>query len=77
MLLSTERDGIIKLSNENSLDECIQESEKGDGTMSAVTQNYVYNYGKKQDGKKEHTVSSEKLKEMKASLAKLLSSKEQ
>ena len=53
-----------------------QESrEKGDGAMSAVTQNFVYSFGKKQDGKKENTISSEKLKEMKESLAKFLSDK--
>lgn len=48
---------------------------KGDGTMSAVTQNFVYTFGKKQDGKKENTISREKLKEAKESLAKFLSEK--
>ena len=41
--------------------------------MSTATQNFVYNYGKKQDGKRENTISSEKLKEIKESLAKFLS----
>lgn len=49
--------------------------EKGDGAMSAVTQNFVYSFGKKQSGKQENTISSEKLKEMKNSLAKFLSEK--
>lgn len=52
---------------------CTEELKKGDGTMSAATQNFVYNYGKKQDGKEENTVSREKLKEIKESLAKFLS----
>lgn len=43
--------------------------------MSAVTQNCVYTYGKKQSGKKEHTISSEKLKEIKNSVGKYLPEK--
>ena len=41
--------------------------------MAATTQNFVYNYGKKQDGKKEHTISGQKLKEIKDSMRKYLS----
>lgn len=44
---------------------------EGDGTMSAVTQNHVYSYGKKkQNIKNEHILSSERLKEIKESLEK-------
>ena len=52
---------------------CSEKLRKGDGTMSAATQNFVYSYGKKQDGKRENTISSEKLKEIKESLGKFLS----
>lgn len=44
---------------------------EGDGTMSAVTQNHVYSYGKeRQTAKNEHVISSERLKEIKESLKK-------
>lgn len=39
--------------------------------MSAVTQNHVYNYGKKKQGvKDEHVLSNERLEEIKKSLQK-------
>ena len=48
-----------------------EQREKGDGTMSAVTQNHVYSYGKKKQGvKDEHVLSSERLKEIKKSIQK-------
>lgn len=44
---------------------------EGDGTMSAVTQNHVYSYGKKKPNvKDEHILSNERLKEIKESLQK-------
>lgn len=43
--------------------------------MSAATQNYVYEFGKKKTDKPEHTVSAERLKEIKASMGKYLSGK--
>ena len=43
--------------------------------MSAVTQNFVYNVGKKQEGKQEHTLSLEKLQEIRKSVAEYLSKK--
>lgn len=51
------------------------DDKKGDGTMSAVTQNCVYSFGKKYNEKKEPTVSREKLKEIEASMKKYLSDK--
>ena len=50
----------------------ILQRKEGDGTMAATTQNFVYNYGKKQDGKKEHTISGQKLKEIRDSMRKYL-----
>lgn len=49
--------------------------EEGEGTMSAATQNYVYNYGKKQHDKKEHVISSERLKAIRESVGKYLPEK--
>lgn len=49
--------------------------EEGEGTMSAATQNYVYNYGKKQNEKKEHVISRERLKAIRESVGKYLSEK--
>lgn len=43
--------------------------------MSAATQNYVYNYGKKQNEKKEHVISRERLKAIRESVGKYLSEK--
>jgi uncharacterized protein YneF (UPF0154 family) len=43
--------------------------------MSAVTRNYVYEFGKQKPGTKEPTVSKEQLKEIKASMGKYLSKK--
>ena len=44
---------------------------KGDGTMSAATQNHVYSYGPKKAGVKDaHVLSTERLKEIKESLQK-------
>ena len=56
---------------------CIYDKKKGEGTMSAATQNYVYSYGKKQDGKKEPVLTTERLKEIKDSMAKYLTEKKQ
>lgn len=45
--------------------------EKGDGTMSATTQNHVYCYGKKKvNAKDERIISAEKLKEIKEMIKK-------
>ena len=43
--------------------------------MSATTQNFVYEYGKKKQDKPEPTVSAEELKEIRATFAKYLSGK--
>lgn len=61
----------IKLQLKKSQNRKDKLPEEGDGTMSAITQNHVYNYGKKkQDAKNEHILSSERLKEIKESLEK-------
>ena len=65
----------MNVSEEVFYHESEEKVEKGDGTMSAVTQNFVYNCGKKQSGKEERTVRNERIKEIKASMAKLLSNK--
>ena len=47
------------------------EQKKGDGIMSATTQNHIYSYGKKKQGvKDEHILSNKRLEEIKSSLQK-------
>lgn len=48
---------------------------KGEGTMSATTQNFVYEYGKKKNDKPEPKISAAELKEIRAAFAKYLSDK--
>ena len=48
---------------------------KGDGTMSASSQNYVYNYGQQRDGKKPQVISKERLVEIKMAAGKYLADK--
>lgn len=48
---------------------------KGDGIMSASATDFVYNYGKKQENAKTHTVSPEKLEEIKRLMEQYLSGK--
>lgn len=48
-----------------------EQPKKGDGTMSATTQNHVYSYGKRKQGvKDEHIISNKKLEEIKRSIQK-------
>lgn len=55
---------------------CDTQAKEGDDTMSAVTQNYVYQVcGKKDGAKKEPTVSKDRLEKIKAELGKYLSDK--
>ena len=49
---------------------------KGDGTMSAVTQNYVYAFGQKKENAKVHIISKERLDEIKKSVGKYQTKKE-
>lgn len=43
--------------------------------MATVTDNYVYNYGKRKDGAKEHVITAEQLKQVKEAARKYLSVK--
>ena len=49
---------------------------KGDGTMSAITQNYVYVFGQKKDNTNAHIISKERLEEIKKSVSKYQTKKE-
>ena len=51
--------------------------DEGDDTMSATTQNYVYQvYGKKNSEKKEPVVSQDRLAKIKQTVGKYLGTKE-
>lgn len=53
-----------------------KEGQKGDGTMSAVSQNYSYRVrGKKSTGKAEPVVTADRLAKIKQSVGKYLDGK--
>lgn len=64
------------MSNEYSYNKCDKKQEKGDGTMSAYTQNFVYEVGKRKPAAKDESViSQERLKAIKEAVKKYRSAK--
>lgn len=67
---------MMNASEEGFYHESEEKEEKGDGTMSAYTQNFVYEVGKKKQIEKDPSIiSQERLKAIKAIVEKYRSSK--